>query len=102
MSGIMGFWIAKRMRENGVDQPFERKRPKMPSTAWRASAAICFAIGATVAWLLFRDSSVVVLRMLAGGLVVFVIGMYAIETVWERGQQRAPTPTPTSPIGKRR
>lgn len=62
----------------------ERTRPKMPSSTWRAWAIVCVGTGVLGAWLLFRDSDALGWRMLAGGTVGFVLGMYVVETVWER------------------
>jgi len=85
-------------------KPGPRKHPKMPSGPWRAAALACLSIGALVAWLLFRngDSGALLLRVIVGALVVFVIGMYIVETIWERREQRRQNAPPPSPIGPRR
>ncbi len=76
-------------------KPGPRTRPKMPSAPWRAAAVSCAAIGALVAWLLFRDTNVVLLRVAVGAGVGFVVGMYLVETVWERRfRRRPPLPGP--------
>jgi membrane associated rhomboid family serine protease len=66
-----------------------RKRPKMPSKPWRLAAVCCIAIGAIGAWLLFRGSDTVALRAAVGGAIGFVVGMYIVETVWERRVARS-------------
>lgn len=102
MIGHREYWTAKRLAEgDNAARPFGRKRPKMPSAPWRAAAVICFTIGALVTWLVFRDGDAILLRVLAGGLVGFVVGMIAVETVWERRLHRD-AEVPPSPIGPRR
>lgn len=64
----------------------------MPSRPWRVAAALSFAIGAAIAWVLFRDSSVVLLRVIVGGLVGMGIGLYLVETIWERKVDRSTEP----------
>lgn len=80
-------------------KPRERTRPKMASAAWRFSALACTIIGALGAWLVFRNSGALGWRVFAGGVVGFVIGMYVVETIWER---RLRSTEPAGPIGPRR
>lgn len=82
-------------------QPWERKRPKMPSGPWRLAAVICFSLGAAASWMLFRDTSAATIRTIAGGVAGFVVGMYIVETLWER-RYHGRGDAPPSPIGKRR
>jgi hypothetical protein len=79
----------------------ERTRPKMPSTPWRVWAVVCAVVGALVAWLIFRGAGALGWRLVAGAIVGFVVGMYVVETVWERRVRAAGTIPPTGPIGPR-
>lgn len=76
-----------------------RTRPKMPSGAWRVAAVACTAVGALVAWLIFRNSGALGWRMVAGAGVGFAVGIYVVETMWER---RARSTAADGPIGRRR
>ena len=98
---IFGYFFARRFAKPW--KPGPRTHPKMPSRPWRLAAVVSFSIGAMGAWLLFRhhDSGALVLRVLIGGLIGFVIGMYVVETVWERRRREREAAAP-SPIGRRR
>ena len=98
---LFGYLFARRNASPW--RPGPRKHPKMPSRPWRAAALICTLLGAMGAWLIFRDgdSGALTLRVIVGGLVGLAIGMYVVETVWERRIRRRQT-APPSPIGRRR
>ena len=85
---MLGFLTGRRRRNRGA--PVKSDRPTMPSTSWRIAAVACIGVGAFVAWLLFRNTSVVALRVIAGGIVGFLVGMYIVETVWERRLRARP------------
>lgn len=59
----------------------------------------CTALGVLGAWMLFRDSGALGWRMFGGGAAGFVIGMYVVESVWERSLAAR---EPSGPIGPRR
>ncbi len=61
-----------------------RTRPKMPSRPWRLAAVLCASAGVIAAWILFRDSGALGWRLVAGAMIGFVVGMYVVETIWER------------------
>lgn len=64
-------------------------RPTMPKSQWRPLAALCFAIGAAIGALLVGDDGGrTVLVAIVGGLIGVTIGMYGIETIWERRRAR--------------
>ncbi len=63
-------------------------RPTMPKARWRALAALCFVVGAVAGALLVDDGGRRVLVSGFGGLVALAVGMYVIETVWERRRAR--------------
>lgn len=98
---LFGYFSAKRSATPWRAGP--RTHPKMPSRPWRTAAVICTLVGAAGAWLLFRngDSGALVLRVIVGGLAGLAIGMYVVETVWERRTRRR-LASPPSPIGRRR
>lgn len=101
--GDDGFALGYLLRRRSGRKPWRpgpRKRPKMPSTLWRFWAVVTFVAGATIAYALFGDTDAAWLRVGFGGLVGFAIGMYVVETVWERREARRRPPT--SPIGPRR
>lgn len=99
---LFGYFFARRFSKQG--QPRQRKYPKMPSGAWRIAASICISIGAGVSWLLFRhaDSGALAARIIVGALAGLVIGMYIVETIWERRRRRESSGAAASPIGRRR
>ena len=99
---IFGYFFAKRSATPW--KPGPRRHPKMRSTTWRLAAVACTVIGAALFWLLFRggDSGALVLRIGAGGVVGLVVGMYLVETVWERRRRGRQDDPPASPIGRRR
>ncbi len=99
MSGshfIVGYLFGRRGFKRWTGR--ERTRPKMPSGPWRAAALLCTAAGVLVAWLLFRGSGPVGWRMVAGGVVGFAVGMYIVESIWER---RVAARSHDGPIGPR-
>jgi hypothetical protein len=98
---IFGYFFARRLAKPW--KPGPRTHPKMPARPWRLAAGLSFSIGMLAAWLLFRDNDpgALVLRVLVGGLIGFVIGMYVVESVWER-RRRERVAVETSPIGRRR
>jgi len=69
----------------------------MPSTPWRVAAACCTLTGGIIGWLLFAGAPI---RVAACAVAGFVVGMYVVETVWERRLARAEPPP--GPIGPRR
>lgn len=93
---IFGYFFARRHATPWKQR--ERTRPKMPSTPWRLSALASVAIGVLAAWLLFRGASSIGWRMVAGGVAGFVVGMYIVESIWERRLRAAEA---AGPIGKR-
>lgn len=93
---VTGYFFGRRRFKRWTGR--ERTRPKMPSGPWRAAALLCTAAGALVAWLLFRESSSVGWRMVAGGVVGFAVGMYIVESIWER---RVAARSHDGPIGPR-
>ena len=101
-SFTLGHLVGRRRNEHGAARPVVRKRPKMPSTPWRVAATICFLAGATIAWAVSQSApgATIVVRTVLGGLFGLAIGMYIVETVWERKLRR--DAAPTSPIGRRR
>ena len=94
---LVGYLFGRRgfKRWNGR----EPTRPKMPSRHWRTAAVVCTLAGVLVAWLIFRSGSGVGWRMLAGGMIGLAVGMYVVETIWER---RVATRGDQGPIGPRR
>ncbi len=98
---IFGYFFARRFAKPW--KPGPRTHPKMPSGPWRMAAVLSFSIGMVAAWLLFRgnDQGALVPRVLVGGLIGFVIGMYVVETVWEH-RRREREAVETSPIGRPR
>ena len=101
-NSILRYFLARRFAQPW--KPGPRKHPKMPSTSWRLAAVACTATGAALFWLLFRggDSGALPLRIGAGGVVGLVVGMYLVETVWERRRRGGRADPPASPIGRRR
>jgi len=95
---LFGYLFGRRHAAPWTAGP--RKRPKMPSAPWRVAALCCALAGAAIGWLLFGGDDAEVLRIAACAVVGFVIGMYVVETVWER--RRARSEPPAGPIGPRR
>ncbi len=93
---FLGYLLGRRGSEPWTGR--ERTRPKMPSGPWRAAALLCTATGVLAAWLIFRGSSAIGWRMVAGGVVGFAVGMYIVETIWER---RVAARSHDGPIGPR-
>jgi hypothetical protein len=77
--------------------------PKMPARLWRIWAVITIAAGATFSWAVSQSAptATIVVRTVLGGVFGLAIGMYIVETVWERRLHRR-NEVPTSPIGGRR
>ena len=77
-------------------------RPTMSSAAWRRWAIVCVLVGAIAGVLVARalDRLTVQVAFL-GALLGFLIGMYIVETIWERRYAHR-ADDPPSPIGKRR
>jgi hypothetical protein len=100
-SFLFGYFFARRNAKPWKAGP--RKRPKMPSTPWRVWAVICIAVGATLSWAVSQDAdtATIVVRTVLGGVFGMAIGMYVVETVWEKRFHGRHDP-PTSPIGRRR
>lgn len=98
---LFGYFFARRFAKPSKREA--RKYPKMPSGPWRIAAVICVATGAALSWLLFRNgnSGILAIRVVFGGLVGLVIGMYVVETVWERRRRPHESGAPVSPIGPR-
>lgn len=93
---ILGYLLGRRGPKRWRGR--ERTRPKMPAAAWRAWAIVCIGSGVLIAWLLFSGSSSLGWRMVAGGIVGFLVGMYLVETIWER---RIRATAEHGPIGPR-
>lgn len=93
---IVGYLFGRRGFKRWTGR--ERTRPKMPAGPWRAAALLCIAAGVLVAWSIFRGSSSVGWRMVAGGVVGFAVGMYVVESIWER---RVAARADSGPIGRR-
>jgi hypothetical protein len=102
-NSVWGYFFARKFATPW--KPGPRRHPKMPSGPWRMAAIACLTIGALASWLVFRDGDTgrLVVRMIGGAVAVFVVGMYAVETVYERRlRRRAAEAAAPSPIGKRR
>ncbi len=93
---VAGYFFGRRRFKRWTGR--ERTRPKMPAGPWRAAALLCTSAGVLVAWLIFRDSDAVTWRLVAGGAIGFAVGMYVVESVWER---RLSARADTGPIGPR-
>lgn len=93
---LVGYFFGRRGFKRWTGR--ERTRPKMPSGPWRASALLCTAAGVLVAWLIFGRSDAGGWRLVAGGVVGFAVGMYVVESIWER---RHAARSEAGPIGRR-
>lgn len=96
---IVGYLFGRRGGLTGW-RGRERTRPKMPAGSWRLAAVLCITAGAIAAWLSFGQSGNLGWRMVGGGAIGFVVGMYVVESVWER-RQYARNDVPSTPIGRR-
>ena len=90
MNNFMFAYLLRKKGSKGWRTP-ERVTPKMPSILWRVAAVCCAALGAVLAWLIFRGSAATGWRMVGGAIVGFVVGMYAVESIWERRIAQAQT-----------
>lgn len=95
---MFGYFFARRFAKPW--KPGPRRHPKMPSRPWRIAALVCFATGFVATWAVFRDSNAVWLRALFGGVVAMAVGLYVVETLWERRLHAKSVPPPV--IGRRR
>jgi hypothetical protein len=91
-SFVLGYFVGRRGFRRWTGRA--RTRPKMPSAAWRTAAVLCTAAGVALAWAVFGSDAG--LRMIGGGVVGFVLGMYLVETVWERRRPMAPVDDPSA------
>lgn len=82
------WWVTRRRGRRGITIT-PSTRPTMPKAQWRSLAAICFAVGAVVGALIPAGSNdVLVLRAIVVGLIGVAVGMYVIETIWERRRRQ--------------
>ena len=93
---IVGYFFGRRGFRRWTGRT--RTRPKMASGPWRLAAALCTIGGMLVAWLLFRSSGALGWRLVGGAVLGFAVGMYVVESVWERRlHRRTADPTDDDP-----
>ena len=83
---IVGYFFGRRGFRRWTGR--QRTRPKMASRPWRLAAVLCTIAGMLLAWLLFRSSGALGWRLVGGAGLGFAVGMYAVESVWERRLHR--------------
>ena len=82
-SFILGYLLGRK-GAGKPDQPFVSTRPTMPKGRWRMLAVLCFLVPATVTLLVTSASNGTWGYALGAGVLGVVIGMYTLETIWER------------------
>lgn len=97
--GVAWWFIRGRTGRRGLTIT-PSTRPTMPRSQWRPLAALCFAVGAIVGGFIGGDGGRAVLLAVVGGLIGLVVGMYVIETIWERRRARRLGGAPGSPQEK--
>lgn len=63
-----------------------RRYPKMPRSTWWPATVALFTVGTTIGLIVFGTSGPGVLRAIASGIAVFLVGMYLVESRWLRRQ----------------
>jgi hypothetical protein len=82
-------WAKRGGRMPDVTKISPSERPTMPRARWLRWAAACIAVGmATGAQIADAVNGSTARGVVLGAIVGLVLGIYVVETVWERGEQR--------------
>ncbi len=88
----LGYFVARRFAKPW--KPGPRKHPKMPRGPWWIASIVCFLVGTAIGIAIFGQDGAGLVRAIACGVGGWVIGMFVVETVWERRSGSSSVPGP--------